>query len=182
MVFEEQRTTRLTLRKLTPEVYRHVFENLTEREQMNFFGFNSEAELYPEEEKFRKGLVTFNRSFLIFQLVLNQTQKVIGWCGFHTWAMNHFRAELGYLLYDEEYMGKGIMTEAIVPVIDYGFNQMDLHRIEALAGPGNSASLKLLEKFNFRKEGHLREHYFKNNKMEDSVIYSLLRTEWPGLR
>ena len=178
MIFEELKTKRLTLRKVTPEVYRYVFENFPETELVKFFGLNSESDLFIEEEKYRKGLATFNRSFLFFHILLNDTKKVIGWCGYHTWALNHFRAELGYILNNEEYMNKGFMSEALRPIIEYGFNTMDLHRIEALVGPGNSASLKLLEKFKFKKEGHLREHFFKNNTMEDSLMYSLLKSEY----
>ncbi len=178
MIFDEIKTKRLTLRKLTPEVYRHVFENYEEAQLVKFFGLNSEADIFTEEEKYRKGLSTFNRSFVIFQILLNDTQKVIGWCGFHIWYTTHFRAELGYILNSEEYMGKGIMGEALPPVIQYGFNQMDLHRIEAFVAPGPSASLRLLEKHKFKKEGYLREHYFKNNKLEDSVQYALLKREY----
>jgi len=178
--FEELKTKRLTLRKLTPEVYRYVFENFTEDELVKFFGFNANDELFTEEEKYRQGLSTFNKSFLLFHIILNDSKKVIGWCGYHTWYLSHFRAELGYVLSNEEHMNKGIMTEALAPVIDYGFNKMDLHRIEAFTAPGKSASLTLLEKHNFKKEGHLREHYFKNNKMEDSVLFALLKSEYQG--
>jgi len=180
MVFEEIKTKRLTLRKLTPEVYRHVFGNLTEEEQVDFFGFSTQAELFTEEEKYRNGLTMFNKSFLLFHIILNDTKKVIGWCGFHTWYTPHFRAELGYVLNNDDQMNKGYMTEALAPVIDYGFHVMDLHRIEAMVGPGNSASLTLLTKFHFKKEGHLREHYFKNNRMEDSIVLALLKREYEG--
>ena len=178
MQFEEIKTKRLTLRKLTPEVYRYVFDNFEEQEQVDFFGLSTQAELFTEEEKYRNGLTTFNKSFLLFHIILNDTKKIIGWCGYHTWYTPHFRAELGYVLNDDAHMNKGYMTEALEAIIDYGFHVMDLHRIEAFVGPGNSASLTLLTKFNFKKEGHLREHYFKNNKMEDSIVLALLKSEY----
>ena len=118
MQFEEIKTKRLTLRKLTPEVYRYVFDNLEEDEQVDFFGFSTQAELFTEEEKYRNGLTTFNKSFLLFHLILNDTQKVIGWCGYHTWYTPHFRAELGYVLNDDAHMNKGYMTEALEAIID----------------------------------------------------------------
>lgn len=180
MKLEELKTERLTLRKLTPEVYRYVFENYTEDELVKFFGFSSHADLFTEEEKYLKGLSTFNKSFLLFHIIVNDTKKVIGMCGYFTWHFTHFRAEIGYLLSSDEYMNKGIMTEALPPVIDFGFNHMGLHRIEALIEPTNIASLKLIEKFKFKKEGYLKEHYFKNNKMEDSVVFALLKAEYQG--
>ena len=63
MIFEELKTPRLLLRKLTPEVYRYVFENFEETELVNFFGFNSGSELFTEEEKFRKGSVEWKFGF-----------------------------------------------------------------------------------------------------------------------
>ena len=55
---------------------------------------------------------------------------------------------------------------------------MNLHRIEALAASYNIPSLKLLDKMNFKKEGVLREHYSVNDRMEDSVVFSLLKSEF----
>ncbi len=55
---------------------------------------------------------------------------------------------------------------------------MHLHRIEALIGPDNIASLKLVKRLGFVEEGTLREHYFKNEIYEDSIIFSLLKQEY----
>ncbi|HEY4800579.1 MAG TPA: GNAT family protein [Bacteroidia bacterium] len=178
MKFEEIKTRRLILRKLTPEVYKFVFENLSEEELVEFFGLDSSADLFTEENRYRKGLATFNKSVLIFQLVDALEKNVIGWCGFHTWYLDHFRAELGYMLTNDKYKDKALMSEALASVIDYGFQKMNLHRIEAMVGAANIPSLKLMEKFKFKKEGHLREHYFKNNRMEDSLVFSLLKSEY----
>ena len=105
------------------------------------------------------------------------TEKIIGWCGFHTWYLDHFRAEIGYGLFDENFKNKGIMTEAMKAILEYGFKQMKLHRIEAFIGTYNIPSLKLVEKFGFTKEGILRNHYLKNNVLEDSAVFSLLQKE-----
>ena len=70
------------------------------------------------------------------------------------------------------------MSEAILRIIDYGFSQMNLHRIEAFIGPANIASQKLVEKLGFQKEGVLREHYRKQGVIEDSIVYSLLKKEY----
>ena len=70
------------------------------------------------------------------------------------------------------------MSEALAAVLDYGFGTMGLHRVEALVAEWNVPSLKLLAKFNFTFEGTLREHYNVDGIMEDSVMYSLLKTEF----
>lgn len=102
----------------------------------------------------------------------------MGWCGFHTWFTKHRRAEIGYVLNHDQYKGKGNMKEALPAVLKFGFENMDLHRVEALVAPGNKPSLKLLLRSGFAQEGLLRQHYFVNGKMEDSAIFSLLRSEY----
>ncbi|HSD13492.1 MAG TPA: GNAT family protein [Flavobacterium sp.] len=178
MNFELLETPNLILRKITPETYEFVFHHYNDNDLKTFFGFSKNEELDKEKEKLKKGLTTYNRSFVNFQILDKETGDIIGACGFHTWSFEHHRAEIGYALNSDEHMGKGIMTETLKAVIDYGFKTMNLNRIEALIGPKNEASLRLVEKFNFTREGLLRQHYFKNNVMEDSVIYSLLRVEY----
>ena len=70
------------------------------------------------------------------------------------------------------------MTEAIDPIIGYGFNTLNLNRIEAYVGPDNLASLSILKKQNFKNEGLLKSHYFKNGIAEDSLVFALLREDW----
>jgi ribosomal-protein-alanine N-acetyltransferase len=177
MKFETIKTKRLTLRKLTPEAYKFIFENYSEPELRTFLGITSDEAFLKEKTKYEAGYTTYNRSVLLFQLIENDSQTVIGGCGFHNWYLDHKRAELGYALPNEDFKKKGIMSEALIAVIDYGFNKMGLHRIEALVGTGNTASLRLLEKNNFTKEGLLRQHYFVNNQYEDSLVFSLLKKD-----
>ena len=178
MKFEELVTKRLKLRKLSPEVIKYVFENLSTDDLKKFFCFNNEEELNKEKEKLEKGLSTFNRTFLYFQLIDRLSNDVIGWCGYHTWYIDHDRAEIGYVLTNENYKRKGIMSEAIKPIIKYGFHQMKLNRIEALVSPNNIASLNIIKKQNFVQEGYLKQHYKINNKLEDSLFFALLKSEY----
>ncbi|WP_159473552.1 GNAT family N-acetyltransferase [Dyadobacter sp. 3J3] len=178
MIFEELRTDRLILRKITQETYDYIFETFSDHQIIEFLGLNSNQEFILEKEKYQNGLSTHNRKFLYFQLIDKTTGKIIGWCGFHTWYVDHHRAEIGYALSDDDYKGMGIMSEAITPIIEYGFEQMNLNRIEAFIGPDNFPSLNLIKKMNFRAEGQLRQHYVKNNRAEDSMVFSLLKTEF----
>lgn len=178
MQFEILLTDRLKLRKLTPDVFTYVFENFSDDEIKIFFDINSDPELKKEKEKYEKGISTFNRSFLYFQLIDKITGSIIGWCGYHTWHLDHSRAEIGYTLTNDDFKEKGIMTEALFSIVEYGFKKMDLNRIEVYIEPDNIPSLKVIQKLNFKKEGHLREHYRKNGVVEDSLVFSLLKSEY----
>jgi ribosomal-protein-alanine N-acetyltransferase len=110
------------------------------------------------------------------------TSKPVGKCGFHSWYPDHRRAEIGYGFTDENYKGKGLMTEALKEMIKYGFEKMELNRVEAFVGPNNPASLKLIRSLGFTEEGQLREHYYKHPRLEDSICFSLLKKEYEEIK
>lgn len=180
MQFEYIETERLKLRKITPQVMEYVYNSLTDDETMAFFGLTSIEALEKERFKFRNGLATFNKSYLNFIIIDKQTNRAIGSSGYHTWYLDHNRAEIGYALYDDTNKRKGYMSEAVAAILAYGFTEMKLYRIEAMVADYNTASVRILEKFGFVHEGRLREHYNVNGKMEDSVLYGLLKKEFRG--
>jgi ribosomal-protein-alanine N-acetyltransferase len=99
--------------------------------------------------------------------------KLIGIIGHYRIKPEHFRAEVGYMLLPE-YNGKGIISEAIKEVVNYGFNAMKLHSIEAIIDPENFGSERVLQKCGFVKEAHLKENEFYEGRFLDTVIYSIL--------
>ena len=71
------------------------------------------------------------------------------------------------------------MTEALNAMIDYGFGEIDLNRIEAVVMPENAASIKILEKLGFRNEGLLAEYEQWGSKgFVDLCIFAMLRKAW----
>lgn len=170
-------TERLLLRKLTPETYQYIFQHYSDPELQEFLGISKPEKLEEERVKFTKGIATYNKSMLVFQLLDKNSKKIIGGCSFHTWYLDHARAEIGYALTDDTIKRSGLMSEALKPILDYGFEEMKLNRIEAFIGPNNNASIRLVEKFGFTREGVLRQHYYKDGQIEDSVVYSLLQEE-----
>jgi ribosomal-protein-alanine N-acetyltransferase len=63
-------------------------------------------------------------------------------------------------------------------VLYYGFEFMKLHSVEANVNPDNTPSIKLLERNNFSREAYFKENYFYDGKFLDTVIYSLLISQW----
>lgn len=177
MVLETIETKRLILKGLSPVEMSYIFENHSKEEIKRILGHRSEEDYQKEENKHKNGYSSYNRSFKLFLLTDKTSETIIGRCGLHNWNAEHRRAEIGYVMEDEGYKRKGLMTEALEVIIEYGFNTMNLNRIEALVGTENVPSLRLMEKFNFIKEGLLREHYFTADKFEDSVLFSRLYQE-----
>ncbi|SDY53674.1 GNAT family N-acetyltransferase [Thermoactinomyces sp. DSM 45892] len=86
-------------------------------------------------------------------------------------------AYLGYYL-DQQYNGKGYTTEAIQLILQYCFQKIDLHRIQAGVMPRNTASIRVLEKNGFRREG-LAERYLRiNGQWEDHLLYAITQEEF----
>jgi RimJ/RimL family protein N-acetyltransferase len=87
------------------------------------------------------------------------------------------RAEIGYIL-GREHWGMGYAGEAQRRVIDFAFDELGLHRLEADTHPDNAASSRSLERLGFRREGLLRERWLVGGRLGDSVIWGLLADEW----
>ena len=100
--------------------------------------------------------------------------KLLGIIGFYRTKFEDFRSEIGYMLLSENH-GKGIASEAVERALEYGFNDMNLHSIEAIIDPRNNASERVLQKNGFIKEGHFKENTFFNGEFLDSVIYSKIK-------
>ncbi|MBL7717221.1 MAG: GNAT family N-acetyltransferase [Flavipsychrobacter sp.] len=95
---------------------------------------------------------------------------VIGYVGFNT---NSARAEVGYVL-NPDCFGKGIGYEALKAVVNYGFEVIGLHSIEAIIRPENRASIRLVEKLGFVREAYFRDYIYFNGEYLDETVYSLL--------
>ncbi|WP_256006912.1 GNAT family N-acetyltransferase [Pedobacter deserti] len=178
MQFHIIETQRLKLKRLGHDDFIYIFNNWQKPEIKRFFGHRNEEEYRLARLKFEKGYVSYNRSILFFLIIDKFDDCVIGECSFHNWYPDHRRAELGYSIKTDAYKNKGLMSEALAAVIAYGFNEMNLHRIEALVGTRNVPSLRLVEKFGFSKEGVLKEHYFINGQYEDSAVFGLLKSDY----
>lgn len=176
----ELTTPRLLLKSVTPKLIHTFFETKTKEEIVLFFGAD-EAGYDHLKQMHEKGAETHRLSFFYFLLIEKESNRVIGECGFHTWNATHKRADLFYSLKHDSDKRKGLMTEALEPVLDFGFNELGLHRIAAFIADYNTPSRKLLEHYKFTKEGTMREDYVVNGKNEDSDCYSLLRHEWENI-
>jgi ribosomal-protein-alanine N-acetyltransferase len=98
--------------------------------------------------------------------------------GFVRLALSGVRAaKLGYAV-QAEHWNHGYATDAASTILEFGFRQLDLHRVTAAVGPDNYASMAVLTRLGFSPEGRLRDHVFTNGAWRDSVLYSVLSHEF----
>jgi ribosomal-protein-alanine N-acetyltransferase len=107
--------------------------------------------------------------------------KLLGTCGFIAWHARHRKAEIGYAMH-RGYWGRGLMTEAVRAVVDFGFERMALHRVEALCDTDNVGSYRVMEKAGMAFEGVLRGYIFSKGAHRDLRIHAVLRPDWEAAR
>ncbi|MBI9067536.1 MAG: GNAT family N-acetyltransferase [Salinivirgaceae bacterium] len=104
------------------------------------------------------------------------TSDLIGTIGFNNYQKNH-KANIGYDL-QSEYWNQEFISEALPEVIKYGFEKLEINRVEAEIMPGNPASERVLVKNGFKIEGLLRDWMLWNNNHYDMLMYSLLKKDF----
>lgn len=100
--------------------------------------------------------------------------ELIGSCGLMGWQRRNRSCSIGYEL-AREHQGEGLMHEALTAAIGWGWEHMDLVRIEAQIHPDNQASLQVVEKLGFEREGLLRKYLFWGGTHHDMLVCSLIR-------
>lgn len=113
-------------------------------------------------------------------LYLKSTNRLIGTCCMGDFVKSAMRSEIGYSV-ARDMWNKGFATEAISKLLEYGFENIGLNRIEATITPGNEASVRVLEKLGFTQEGIVRERDLIKGKLEDGIIMSILKREYKSI-
>ena len=86
-------------------------------------------------------------------------------------------AKLGYAIHADQW-GHGYATDAARTMLSFAFGPLHRHRVTAAIGPENEASIGVVKRLGFTYEGHLRDHVFTNGAWRDSLLYSLLESEF----
>jgi ribosomal-protein-alanine N-acetyltransferase len=170
------KTKRLIIRPLNKKDIDFLFDHYNKEEISRFtlISLNSVDDAKALLDKY-----TLKNEAIQFKvgIELRSTELLIGTVCFVNWSKNDRCAEIGYDL-SKEYWGKGFMAEALKVFMNYGFEDMNLNRIEATTNPKNERSKKLLNRLGFVQEGILRQKYRFRERFSDEIIFSMLRSEW----
>lgn len=91
------------------------------------------------------------------------------------------RGEIGYEFHNT-HQGHGYASEAVTAALRFSFEQLELHRIEAVIDVDNAPSLRLVERVGMEREGVRPSFYFQHGRWEDQVIYVAIRGRWRARR
>lgn len=178
--------------KLTgPTIYLRFYEESDAEARLSLFQRN--------EDFFRPYLFTMNKAFYTiegqkweiqkahegrdedrmysFGIFLNDTDELIGGISLFQVLRDPLQScVLGYQL-DQQHNGKGIMTEAVKLIVEYGIQTLGLHRIEAGVQPHNIGSMRVLEKAGFIKEGIARKNVMVNGHWKDHQMLAIIQED-----
>lgn len=103
------------------------------------------------------------------------TGNIIGSCGFNYINFKHKYAEIGGEM-STDFWGKKLAGEAVAAIMNFGFNKLKLHRIEAKVDPHNKSAIALMRMLGFQHEGTLRETLYYKGSFYDCAIYSKIKS------
>ena len=168
-------TNRLLLRRLSKNDVAAILKLRGDAENMKFIPrplAKTEQDALVHFEMIDEKII--NNEGIKWAITVKPNDDVVGIIGHYRIKPEHFRAEIGYMILPE-FQGIGITTEAIKATVNYGFDIMNLHSIEAIIDPNNFASERVLLKNGFVKEAHFIENEFYDGQFLDTVIYSILK-------
>lgn len=110
-------------------------------------------------------------------IVLRTEDKLIGGSGVHASNPDNREGWIGYCL-NRFFWGRGYATETARALLEFGFAELNMHRIFATCDPANIASACVLERIGMQREGLLREHKWAKGAWRNSFLYAILDFEW----
>lgn len=116
-------------------------------------------------------------TFYDWAIVLKEENKMIGTCGFTSLDVENNKGEVGYVV-NASYWNRGIASEALEAVMQFGFTELDLHRIEAKYMVENPVSARVMEKAGMAFEGISRSMIYAKGRYVDVGTYAILKNEF----
>ena len=188
----ELETDRLLLRRLLPQDAPQMYENWANDPAVTRFLrwephkspaetrelLSAWAELYPNPDYYQWAMVekatgqVFG-SISVYNALLGEPQQKAKWPGLD---LSGGIWEPGYCI-GQKWWGKGFTTEALQAVLQFGFDTLNLNRIEAQHESDNPASGRVMEKAGMIHEGRLRQRVYNKGRYADVELYAILRQD-----
>jgi len=155
-----------------------MFAMLSDQESMKYWCDKPIEDLDAAVEVLNKDLESDAQgNSMCWAVTFPGEDRMIGKCILFRFDQANHRAEIGYIL-NREYWRQGLMRQALEAVIDFAFDALKLHRIEADVDTENTGSIAILKKLGFKREGLFRERWFVYDEWQDSVMLGLLKQDW----
>ena len=176
--FPTMETGQLILRKIEAEDAKDMFEFLSDASVNQFMTHNAFENIVQVQRLINGMQQSFEaKQKILWGIAKNGAKKIIGYCGYQAFDESNIAGEVSFCL-AREYWGQGIMTDAVRAIVSFGFEKIELNRVEAKSMPENTGSFRVLEKTGFQKEGLIRQGLLKNDVFYDLCLYSILKSDY----
>lgn len=175
MIYGERVRLRAIEREDLPR-YVAWFNDPEVRQNLDIFLPMSQA----EEERWYEGILKKDPSERPLAIDAREGKNWIhiGSCDFFSIDTRSNNAELGIVIGNKAYWGKGYGTDAIRTMLRHSFETLNLHRVFLHVFESNTRAMKVYRRVGFTVEGQLREDRFSQGRYEDTIIMGILRDEW----
>ena len=166
-------TARLKLRRFTPNDLNDLYEIRADPDVMRYIGSGKPESIEQVQTAFNKLLAHWEQhGFGRWAVLDKESEKLIGWCGL-AYLENTEDVEIGYGI-AKSYWGKGLTSEAAAAVLKWGFEELGLDHIVAVAWPDNVASRRVMDRLGMK--------YVKmaHNYHAEVVYYAIRREQYQG--
>jgi len=123
-----------------------------------------------------------NNTDVVCGIVARDGDRLVGSCGLHQFSHIDHSAVFGLMIGEVEAQNHGYGSEATKLMVQLGFEEFNLHRIELAVYDFNPRAIRVYEKAGFVREGVRREAAWRDGQYRDVLVYSILRAEWEALR
>lgn len=168
-------TDRLVLRQVRNNDRQEMFQIRSNRETMQYIP-RPLANTVDDADKLIEminGFVERNER-INWAITEKGVDKLLGVIGYVSMNEGAHRSEVGYVMH-QGHLRKGFAKEALQAVLAYGFDVMNLHSVEAIIRPENTASIRLVESLGFVREAYFRDYVFHEGKYLDEAVYSFIK-------
>lgn len=168
---------RVRLRQPTEADVPDLFTIFGDAETLRYWSHGPLADL-DAARAYYDGIVSGLADRRLFQWAITEGDNdcLVGTVTLVDWDRANRRCEIGFVLHPSVW-GRGLATGAVHTVIGWARDAMNLHRVEADVEPPNTASLKLLERLGFQREGLFRDRWWTRGRWTDSVMLGLLTAD-----
>ena len=171
-------TERLVLRKMCVSDASDMYDYAKRREVTKYLLWSPHPSAEYSKLFLKYALKRYRAGqFYDWALVEKSSGKMIGTCGFTSIDTEHRRGEIGYVI-NPEFSGLGYATEAACEVMNFGFSELELNRIECRFMKENEASFKVMKKLNMTFEGYMRDAMFVKGEYRTIGVCSILKEEF----
>ncbi|NHJ21985.1 MAG: N-acetyltransferase [Candidatus Lokiarchaeota archaeon] len=118
------------------------------------------------------------RDFVVFTIYHKAEERPIGTIGFGRIRWVDRRASISGVIGEVDLWGRGIMLEAAKLLVEYGFRELNLHKINAELLSSDKRSLRVAEKLGFKKEAVFKEQMYVDGQYQDIEKLSLFKRDW----